>query len=285
MIPASTTINAVVSRLRLHPESKIIYVEGKFDHLLIKACFRTAKGRSIFSADYLHIDSSDVLGRNLLVGTKGRLLAAAQMAHEAGIVDQLWCVVDTDGGVDGMDMSCPLVVQTGLACSEMLGFTVETIQKFLVAVGANGDVAEELVSSLSSVLILLHQARKISVVNGLQCSRLKLGQYVKRSGAVLEFDFNSYLRDFALESIDPMKAATLLKVSCDTGPASVQHAQMIGNGHDLLELLQIYLQSINGVLPVFRNQKAIERIYLGCISPEFVRQTNYGKKLAAILER
>lgn len=244
-----STIDSALYKYTQDQTTHGIFVEGTFDKYVIRHIFARAKKTPppLYTTDFIDIPSSSLEATGLLNGTKGRLIYLASQADLRGLSNQITCVIDHDGHLDGMRTDSPALACTDYSCSEMYACNEEAFATMLTTAGSDLHGTEGLYSQALDILYKTAVCRFENHKRKLLGSLPPLSRHISMSGRSIVFDSNSYVTDISLSSTSPNAAAILSEALSNPSYFESTDTRSYASGHDYENLVHLLISSLGTV--------------------------------------
>lgn len=285
-------IQELVTRYKLHPDFRDVYVEGSWDKNLIEWVVKRSgvKDVVVYDIDTVHI-TPDMLSRHGFRkgqdGKKERVICLAYELQGRITGEQITCIADKDYDLLlERNHSSPLLLTTDFSCHEMYFMNEEVLGKFFDVVIGNVPVApKKVLENLLGILQELHLLRAANLGLGWGLQWIAPGKSCEISGHDLRFRQEEFIDKYL------GKGARLGERDAFISECGRLRGKLTGNplNHvskdDLFALLSKLLPKYCKE-PAMHQEKYIARALAGCAELQYlVRQPLYVSLLARLSSR
>lgn len=226
-----------------------VFVEGEADKAILEAFLRTFSPRlshvAVHEIDSINIPGNVVRGLKMEPGNRSEVitLCALLEAEFGPEFEGATGIIDADFDYVLASSELPsLVLRTDYACTEMYFFTPDVLQKLLTVCFPNTratgeELMQELVPPLHRLFLIRIAADKLK----LSCEWPELKNFVTVAHHHLKFDETGFVRRLLSSRGKIAKFQEVLSQVKELEPRLPKELRRAVNGHDLMELLALYL--------------------------------------------
>jgi hypothetical protein len=258
------TLDELRTRYLLEPSLADVFVEGSFDHDLLRSFYRSKKNRpEIYTIDSVEVPGTVLDLYNLTTGNKQRVIAASKQLADLPGPLKLWFVVDRDLDtlLGGVEVS-PRLMWTKYSCTEAYFLSSDMVRNIVVdGGGCNISDWDAFYSFLTDVLVIHFSLRVASARLGLDMEWVDVDECISGKLGAYAFDTDAFITKLVHKNKKYARKHDLVEAFGIARDEAVGDVRLFMRSHDFTDLLAWAIKANKGHKEIAFS-KAIERLFV-----------------------
>jgi hypothetical protein len=255
-------IQELISRYRLEPEIRDVFVEGRSDAVVIERFLRVHNFRdvAVYQISTVEIPARALLESGQPDGMRGRVVFLAFELAKILPVDSkaVTCIADRDyDTVLNREYKTPFLLFMDYSCMEMYAFHTDVLDNVVASIApALGKNSETILAQLEPILRRLYLIRATNIALGLGLRWLdSFADSCTLKNDLIEFDEGDFITRYLSKNSQLKAKATFIRELAEIASRTNGDRRLFIRGHDFFSVLAWYLrQFASKTSPFFQSE-------------------------------